>query len=120
MRTLLLILLSSLSCLANAQSVAPDAMTEIRYCGAPERYANGRIKRNHTVLVVFEHLHPCPAPNHPPGACPGWAMDHIIPLACGGCDAVWNLQWLPLEIKSCAGTTCKDRFERKIYCDRQF
>ena len=50
------------------------------------------------------------------GACPSWAIDHVIPLACGGCDSIENLQWLKNSIKSCAGTECKDRWERKINC----
>lgn len=28
------------------------------------------------------------------GACPGWNIDHVVPLCRGGADAVWNLQWL--------------------------
>jgi 5-methylcytosine-specific restriction endonuclease McrA len=93
----------------------PDAMTEIRYCGPVQRDAQGRIARSRAVLAAFEKAHPCPATGTG-GSCVGWAMDHVIPLACGGCDAVWNLQWLPDEIKNCAGTKCKDRFERRIYC----
>jgi hypothetical protein len=27
------------------------------------------------------------------GACPGYAKDHIVPLACDGPDTVANLQW---------------------------
>lgn len=105
----------AVAALAQAPAARHDALTEIRYCGPPARDADGKIKRSHAVLAAFEKAHPCPAA----GAgysCPGWAMDHVIPLACGGCDAVWNLQWLPDEIKNCAGTKCKDRFERKIYC----
>lgn len=56
-----------------------------------------------------------PATGQHTGPCKGWAIDHVIPLAVGGCDAVSNLQWLPVEIKSCAGTVCKDRWERKVY-----
>jgi len=28
--------------------------------------------------------HPCPANANVKGACPGFVVDHIIPLACGG------------------------------------
>jgi len=49
------------------------------------------------------------------GSCPGWAIDHVVSLACGGADIVANLMWLPNSIKSCADPHCKDRFERKIY-----
>lgn len=27
----------------------------------------------------------------------GYAVDHIVPLACGGCDVPSNMQWLTLE-----------------------
>ena len=33
----------------------------------------------------------------------------------GGFDAVRNLLWLPGALKSCPGTVCKDRWERKVY-----
>jgi hypothetical protein len=39
---------------------------------------------------------------------PGYREDHIKPLACGGPDAVWNLQW-----QTVAEARAKDRWERK-------
>jgi 5-methylcytosine-specific restriction endonuclease McrA len=51
------------------------------------------------------------------GACPGWEVDHVIPLACGGCDAVANMQWLPSGAKSTSSPLAKDRWERRVYCD---
>ncbi|HWQ37304.1 MAG TPA: HNH endonuclease signature motif containing protein [Burkholderiales bacterium] len=95
-------------------TVAP--LAELRYCGEPARDASGRIKRSSAVLRAFRDVHPCPATGESRGPCPGWAIDHVIPLACGGCDAVSNLQWLPDELKSAAGVLPKDRWERKIYC----
>lgn len=87
---------------------------ETRYCGPPKRYANGDIKRSSVVLKRFQAIHPCPSTGLQAGKCPGWAMNHVVPLACGGCDEVSNLQWLPDDIKSCDGDHCVDRFERKI------
>lgn len=87
---------------------------EQRYCGVPERDADGNIHRSGAVLYAFQKIHPCPVNGKDKGVCPGWAIDHVIPLACGGCDAVSNLQWLPLDLK--AGKRGKDRFERLIYC----
>lgn len=91
-------------------------LDEERYCGVENiaRNADGSIKRRSDVLREFRKLYPCPSTGLTTGACPGWAIDHVIPLAVGGCDAVSNLQWLPLSLKSCAGI-CKDRFERRIY-----
>jgi hypothetical protein len=90
------------------------ALEEQRYCGAPRRATDGSIYRRSDTIAAFKKSHPCPVNGHTTGACPGWAIDHVIPLACGGCDAVSNMQWLPNSLKST--TTGKDRFERKIYC----
>ena len=92
------------------------ATEELRYCGGPLRSESGEIVRRNDVLYAFKKIHPCPVTGLSTGACPGWQMDHIIPLACGGCDSVNNMQWLPVGIKT-AAVIGKDRFERKIYCN---
>jgi hypothetical protein len=91
-----------------------------RYCGPPKRDASGRIVRSHAARAAFVMEVACPANgSHDVDAgCPGWALDHVWPLASCGCDAPVNMQWLPLTIKSCAGTQCKDRWERKVYVCR--
>ena len=95
-----------------AQPVTKDP----RYCGPPARSESGRIERSKQVLNDFKRMHPCPSTKAHSGACPGWAIDHVIPLACGGCDAIMNLQWLPNNIKSGPEPDDKDRWERVIYC----
>ena len=40
---------------------------------------------------------------------PGYRKDHIKPLACGGPDAVWNLQWQAIR-----DARAKDRWERQV------
>jgi hypothetical protein len=90
-----------------------NAQTDPRIKASVERNADGSIKRSRTVLKDFVQIHPCPANNLPDVSCPGWAIDHVIPLASCGVDEIINLQWLPDAIKSCAGTECKDRWERK-------
>jgi hypothetical protein len=94
---------------------AAEGLTETRYCGDPARDKSGKIARRAVVTAAFKRIHPCPATGKPTGACPGWAIDHVVPLAVGGCDAVPNLQWLPTSIKSCQRPECKDRFERRVY-----
>ena len=96
------------------------AATDSRICTTQEevvRDKNGNIKRSSTVLKQFQQIHPCPSTGLTTGKCDGWAIDHVIPLACGGCDQIHNLQWLPNEIKSAAGKFPKDRWERKINCN---
>lgn len=92
-----------------------DAQMDPRFVGQPARSVDGRISRSMSEKARFVRLHPCPSTGQVSGACPGWAVDHVVPLACGGADAVGNMQWLPLSIKSCAGSQCKDRWERKVY-----
>jgi hypothetical protein len=86
-----------------------------RYCGEPARHPDGRIKRSRAVLRAFAKIFPCPANLKPVPHCPGWAIDHTIPLATGGCDSIANLTWLPTAIKSCASPACKDRWERSYH-----
>jgi hypothetical protein len=39
---------------------------------------------------------------------PGYVVDHIVPLACGGPDTLSNMQW-----QSVAAAKAKDKVERK-------
>jgi hypothetical protein len=45
------------------------------------------------VAREFERTHPCPSTGLTSGPCPGYWRGDIIPLACGGRDAVSNMQW---------------------------
>lgn len=74
-----------------------------------QRNARGRIARSETAKRQFEISKPCPAPGaHKPGSpCPGYIIDHIKPLACGGLDAPSNMQW-----QTTAAAKEKDRWER--------
>lgn len=97
---------------------AAGAAEDPRQCGAPTRYADGSIQRSASAKAAFARMYPCPVTGQVSGSCPGWAIDHVIPLALGGCDAPANMQWLPTVIKSCAGRSCKDRWERRVYAPR--
>lgn len=92
-----------------------SAFKEYRQCGEPLRNKDGSIKRSTAVLNAYKKLHPCPVTGLSGGACPGWAINHVIPLAKGGCDSVINLMWVPDQIKSCSKDTCIDRWEREYY-----
>jgi hypothetical protein len=90
-----------------------------RVCWTVKRDASGKIVRSTMSRYLFQKTYPCPSTGRATGACPGWNVDHVIPLACGGCDEVGNMQWLPVLIKSAPGSLPKDRWERKIYCERK-
>jgi hypothetical protein len=46
--------------------------------------------RSASVKREFQLMHPCPATGLTRGPCPGCVKDHVVPLACGGPDAVSN------------------------------
>lgn len=62
--------------------------------------------RDHAAHRAFRAAHPCPSTQKTTGRCPGFVVDHIIPLCIGGPDAPANMQWQPLE-----ESRVKDRFE---------
>jgi hypothetical protein len=64
--------------------------------------------RSSSVRERFMRTHPCPANGHTKGSCPGYVVDHIVPLRCGGQDAPGNLQW-----QTVAQGKAKDKWERK-------
>ena len=70
-------------------------------------------KRDPREKAAFERSHPCPANNRTSGSCPGYVVDHVVPLACGGADDPSNMQW-----QSVAEGKAKDKWERKVYCDK--
>ena len=112
MRAALLIAL--VLCLpAHAALLALDpnsALIETRYCGAPKRDFNGVIIRDPKVIYAFRKANWCPTTQkYGMGACPGWSLNHPVPLACGGCDAVSNLVWMRNDAKKIV-----DSYERKI------
>ena len=109
------ILMMAMLCASSALAAPPAALQETRYCGPPARDGLGTIQRSSAVRNAFRKAHPCPVTGQIAGACPGWEINHVIPLACGGCDAVSNMDWMPVEIKTCKNWWCRDRFERRIY-----
>lgn len=85
---------------------------DIRCCFTVVRNPDGSILRSSKVRTEFKKLYPCPSFNSITGYCE-WIMDHPIPLACGGVDAVYNLQWLPISMWK-----EKSKWERKVYGGR--
>jgi hypothetical protein len=76
------------------------------------RDSRGRIRRSSTAKHAFERQQPCPSTGRSSGACPGYVVDHVRPLECGGADAPSNMQW-----QTIAAGKAKDKTEGKC---RQF
>ena len=55
---------------------------------------------------AFERQHPCRPPGGRADGCPGYAVDHVKALECGGADAPTNMQW-----QTVAEGKAKDRTE---------
>jgi len=53
--------------------------------------------RDSTARAKFQRENPCPATGKTRGSCPGWQVDHITPLKCGGADRSENMQWLTVQ-----------------------
>jgi 5-methylcytosine-specific restriction endonuclease McrA len=66
-------------------------------CGYRLRDWRGRYIRCSAARAAFERDHPCPSTGEPRGACPGYVVDHIMPLKRGGADLPSNMQWQTLE-----------------------
>ena len=68
-----------------------------------------RTPRSAAEIKAFKRENPCPATQLSRGACPGYVIDHMWPLACGGEDHPRNMQWQTVE-----DAKAKDKWERKM------
>jgi 5-methylcytosine-specific restriction endonuclease McrA len=55
--------------------------------------------RSRVLRAEFMRENPCPATGKTVGACPGWQIDHKVPLCLGGpeVDARKNLRWITVS-----------------------
>jgi membrane associated rhomboid family serine protease len=72
------------------------------------RDSHERIKRSRAAKNAFEREHPCPSTGKNAGPCPGYVVDHVNPLECGGADSPSNMQW-----QTAANAKTKDKTEGK-------
>ncbi len=71
--------------------------------------AGATIHRSVAQKHAFMRANPCPATvAHKKYSCPGYVVDHVVALACGGPDVPGNMQW-----QSVADAKAKDKWERK-------
>lgn len=70
-------------------------------------YEEAAATRRSTARAEFQRIAPCPSTGKRRGPCPGYVVDHITAIACGGLDHPSNMQWQTVpEAKA------KDRWER--------
>lgn len=69
--------------------------------------AHAEIKRSASARNHFKMSHPCPSTGLRRGSCPGYVIDHVKALACGGADDPINMQW-----QTVADAKAKDKWER--------
>jgi hypothetical protein len=82
------------------------ARSERRDQAHAQRHTTRAPARSSSARREFQRQHPCPSTGKPTGACPGYVVDHIVPLKRGGLDAPSNMQW-----QSVAEAKAKDRIE---------
>lgn len=92
--------------LAGAVRAVPKAMMAVATAVAMFGSADAEA-RDPAVVREFQRTHVCPSTGRS-GKCPGHVVDHIVPLACGGADAVSNMQY-----QTIAEGKAKDKVERK-------
>ena len=69
--------------------------------------SHGKIKRSAAAKDAFKREQPCPSNGKSSGSCPGYVIDHVKPLECGGADNPSNMQW-----QTIAAGKAKDKTER--------
>jgi len=53
--------------------------------------------RSSSVRAEFQRQQPCPETGATKGKCPGYVVDHVIPLCAGGPDSPANMQWQTVQ-----------------------
>lgn len=76
------------------------------YAPGVQRDEHGKIKRSERAKDDFKKQHPCPSTGKSSGSCPGYVIDHVVPLKKGGADATYNMQW-----QTKAAAKQKDKWE---------
>lgn len=81
----------------------PRSKAEIQHQAVQDRESRSRAMRS-----AFQHLSPCPSTARSTGSCPGYIVDHVVPLCAQGPDLPSNMQW-----QTVAEAKQKDVGERK-------
>ncbi len=96
--------------LPKAKAPKPAKAPKIRQspasCASCARDSEGRIARSSKATRTFQKSKPCPSTGKTSGACPGYVIDHVVPLKRGGADSPSNMQW-----QTVTAAKAKDRVE---------
>lgn len=66
-------------------------------------------ERSSTQRAAFVRENPCPTTGQSRGRCPGWIVDHVVPLCADGADHPGNMQW-----QTVGAAKSKDADERRL------
>jgi hypothetical protein len=80
-----------------SSSVSSSASSSHSKATDVARDSHGKIKRSEKAKDDFKKQHPCPSTGKSSGACPGYVIDHVVPLRRGGADNPSNMQWQTTE-----------------------
>jgi hypothetical protein len=82
---------------SSRHSSAPHATSRgthrITYSARTTRDSHGENQRSSSSKSAFKKGHPCPSTGKSSGACPGYVIDHVMPLKRGGADDPSHMQW---------------------------
>jgi len=81
---------------AGSGATAPSTSHSTKAVGV-KRDSHGRIARSEKAKHDFQKSHPCPSTGRSSGACPGYVVDHVVPLKRGGADNASNMQWQTVQ-----------------------
>lgn len=87
------------------QSYTRSSKSSTRVYGV-KRDNHGRIERSQHAKDQFKRQRLCPSTGRSKGACPGYVIDHVVPLKRGGADSPSNMQW-----QTKAAAKQKDKWE---------
>ena len=71
-------------------------------------FSTSAFARDPAQVRLFKQTHICPATHKHSQSCPGYVVDHVIALDCGGADKPSNMQY-----QTIAAGKAKDKIERR-------
>lgn len=104
MKTAALLLIALASASAQPRTLPRDAARAQRAQRAEPKQTAAQ--RSTAARREFQRSQPCPSTKKKTGACPGYVIDHVVPLKRGGADAPENMQW-----QTVAEAKAKDKIE---------